>query len=62
MTPLIQREDDLEKSVLNRLNIYNRLTKPLLDYYREKGLLLVINGEGSAQSIFKELVTRLGDY
>jgi len=59
---LIQREDDLEKSVLNRLNIYNRLTKPLLDYYREKGLLLVINGEGSAQSIFKELVTRLGDY
>jgi adenylate kinase len=62
VTPLIQREDDLEKSVLNRLNIYNRLTKPLLDYYREKGLLLVINGEGSAQSIFKELVTRLGDY
>ena len=38
---LIQRDDDLEESVMNRLSIYTRETKPLLDHYYRLGLLKV---------------------
>lgn len=56
---LIQREDDLEASVINRLAIYNEKTKPLLDYYQEKGLLMVVDGERPAPVVFKEIIHRL---
>lgn len=58
---LIQRDDDLEESVINRLNIYTKKTKPLLDHYEKKNLLMVINGEQSANEVFKEIVEKLGD-
>jgi len=60
-SPLIQREDDLEESVLNRLRIYNDKTKPLLDYYRRKGLLLIVNGEEPTATVFQNIVNKLGD-
>jgi len=58
---LIQREDDLEESVLNRLRIYNEKTKPLLDYYKKKGLLFVVNGEQHKDEVFKVILQKLGD-
>lgn len=60
-SPLIQREDDLEESVLNRLRIYNDKTKQLLDYYKKKGLLLVVNGEEPTNTVFQNIVNKLGD-
>jgi len=48
---LYQREDDSEATVRNRLGVYNRQTAPLLDYYRERGLLTPINGEGAIGTI-----------
>ncbi len=60
-SPLIQREDDLEESVLNRLRIYNEKTKPLLDYYKKKGLLFVVNGEQHKDEVFKVILQKLGD-
>lgn len=42
---LIQRKDDSESVVLNRLKIYNEQTKPLIDYYGRKSLLRTVNGE-----------------
>lgn len=59
--PLIQREDDLEESVLNRLNIYNKMTKPLLDYYEQKGLLVVVNGENTSDEVFEDILSKLGE-
>ncbi len=59
--PLIQREDDLEQSVKNRLRIYMEKTKPLLEYYEKKGLLLVINGEQTTKEVFNEIVRKLGE-
>lgn len=56
---LIQREDDLETSVLNRLKIYNKVTKPLLDYYQKKGLLLVVNGDLQSTTVFKNIISGL---
>ncbi len=58
---LIQRDDDLEESVMNRLNIYNEKTKPLLDHYERKGLLMVIDGEQTADEVFEEIVKKLGE-
>jgi adenylate kinase len=48
---LYQREDDSESTVRNRLGVYNRQTAPLLDYYRDRGLLSSINGEGAIGTI-----------
>lgn len=57
---LIQREDDKEKSVLNRLTIYKKVTKPLLNYYDKRDLLMVVDGERPTDEVFKEIVERLG--
>lgn len=56
---VIQRNDDKEESVLNRLRIYNEKTKPLLDYYRHKHLLMVFDGNRGSELVFQEIVTRL---
>jgi len=58
---LIQRPDDLEESVINRLAIYNEKTKPLLEYYAEKGLLMVIDGEQSTIKVFHDIINKLGE-
>ena len=42
---LYQRDDDKEETVRNRLVVYERSTKPLIDYYTAKGLLHTINGD-----------------
>jgi adenylate kinase len=58
---LIIREDDLEESVMNRLNIYNEKTRPLLEHYRRKGNLVVINGEQDSKKVFKDIIESLGE-
>ena len=44
---LYQREDDKEETVRNRLVVYARSTKPLIEYYTRKGLLHTVNGDAS---------------
>jgi len=48
---LHQRDDDREDTVRTRLEVYGRQTAPLLDYYRGRGLLATINGEGGIEAI-----------
>lgn len=45
---LYQRADDSEETILNRLEVYQKQTAPLIDYYREKGLIHDIDASGSA--------------
>jgi len=54
-TGLIQREDDKEENVRERLKVYSELTEPLKALYRKKGLLSEINGVGSADGIYVEI-------
>ncbi len=49
--PLYQREDDSEATVRNRLAVYGRQTAPLLDYYRQRGRLSPVAGEGAIETI-----------
>jgi adenylate kinase len=57
--PVIQRPDDKETTVINRIKVYKEQTEPLLDYYQNLGLLRVVNGENNAEIIFTSLVALL---
>lgn len=59
---LFQRADDNEETVRNRLAVYYRQTEPLLEYYKAKGLLKNINGEGSIDAIFEEVKAFLEEF
>lgn len=54
--PLIQRDDDKEQTVRNRLNVYHQQTKPLLDFYKQKKLFFkTIYGIGTVDSIREQI-------
>ena len=48
---LYQRDDDTEATVRKRLEVYQRQTAPLLDYYRQRNMLTPVTGEGSLTAI-----------
>ncbi|MEW6069437.1 MAG: nucleoside monophosphate kinase [Candidatus Thermoplasmatota archaeon] len=52
---LAQRSDDREEVVKERLEVYKRKTIPLIDYYRSKGKLRVVNGNKSIEEVSKEV-------
>ncbi|TDJ45524.1 MAG: adenylate kinase [Gammaproteobacteria bacterium] len=57
---LVQRADDNEATIGNRLAVYREQTEPLIDYYRESGLLRTVAGEGEMGDIYARLKTALG--
>ncbi|MBM4298534.1 MAG: adenylate kinase [Deltaproteobacteria bacterium] len=58
---LYQRDDDKEQTIANRLKVYERQTAPLVDYYRERGLLKSIDGVGDIAEIRARVIEALGD-
>lgn len=58
---LIQRSDDTEESIFNRLNIFYNDTLPLIDIYKERNILYEVNGVGSVEDVFKDIKNILGD-
>jgi adenylate kinase len=50
------RADDNPESVRNRLNVYNEVTAPVIEFYRQRGTLKVIHGEGSMDEVFTRIV------
>lgn len=52
---LDQRADDNEEKVRVRLETYEELTKPLLDYYEKSGRLTKIDGTGEVEEIYSDL-------
>jgi len=54
---LYQRDDDTETTVRSRLGVYNKQTKPLIDYYDKIDKLGKINGEGNAREVAERLLT-----
>lgn len=53
---LYQREDDTEETQRRRIEVYFEQTAPLLDYYRERGLLVEVDGEQSIEAVNEELL------
>ena len=56
---LYQRKDDNEGTVGNRLKVYNDQTAPLIDYYKNKGVLLNIDGVGTIDEVFARICAAL---
>ena len=52
---LIQRDDDKPEAILNRLDVYEAQTEPLINYYREKGLIVDIDASLSPSEVAEEL-------
>jgi adenylate kinase len=57
---LFQRPDDNEQTVAERLKVYEEKTKPLVDFYRERGLLRAIKAEGMVAEVAARLDAALG--
>ena len=56
---VVQRDDDTPESVNRRLDIYENQTAPLLEYYRDRGRLVTINGAGEMNDVFRRLTTAI---
>ena len=56
---LQQRKDDLEETVVKRIEVYLEQTEPLIDYYSQKGILLNIDGEQEIQTVFEDIINGL---
>ena len=57
---LIQREDDNEETIGNRLAVYRESTEPLINYYCKRNKLTTISAEGSIDEVYERLIEALG--
>jgi adenylate kinase len=48
---VVQRQDDTEEAIGRRLELYERQTAPLIEFYREKGLLAALDGTGTPDEV-----------
>jgi adenylate kinase len=57
---LLQREDDNEETIGNRLTVYERETAPLIEYYQQAGLLQTVPADAGVDDVYSRLVATLG--
>lgn len=57
---LYQRSDDTLETAKNRLRVYNDQTEPLIQYYREQGLLKGIQGDQPIDKVMQDILTAMG--
>jgi adenylate kinase len=57
---LIQRDDDNEDTIRNRLDVYRKNTEPLIDFYRNRGKLKTIQADGEIDAVYARLLEALG--
>jgi adenylate kinase len=58
-TALFQREDDLPDVIANRLKVFHRQTRPLVQYYEHRGLLVTVEGIGSEDEVLERMVKEI---
>ncbi len=59
---LIQRPDDSEETIKNRLSVYYEKTKPVLDYYEAQNIVKNVDGIGEINEIFEKIKKELGEF
>lgn len=57
---LTVRKDDKPETVKNRLKVYHAETEPLIDFYKSRGKVRAVSGEGSLEDIAKNVFAALG--
>lgn len=58
---LYQREDDKVETVTRRIRVYHKQTGPLIEYYRQRDLLLEVDGDQSIDAVTGELLNALSE-
>jgi adenylate kinase len=58
--PLVQRDDDKEEAILQRLKVYEQQTAPLIEFFRERSLLRDVDAKYSPDRVFKDVVRAIG--
>lgn len=56
---LYQRDDDRPEAVRTRMEVYEASTKPLIDFYANRGVLVTIEAEGTPENIYERTLTAL---
>ena len=56
---LIQREDDNEETIRNRLEVYRENTEPLIEFYRTRGKLIIVDADGPINEIYQRMTAAL---
>lgn len=56
---LYQRDDDKAETVVNRIRVYLQQTAPLIDYYRQAGMLVEIDGTQTIEEVTRDLLVAL---
>ena len=59
---LVTRPDDKPEAINNRLDYYEERVVPIIDYWKEKGELIKINGEQSIEGTHEEILKAINDY
>ena len=57
---LYVRADDNEETVGARLDVYQKSTAPLIEYYDKKGVLRTVDGDGDIEKVFNSICEKLG--
>ncbi|MEO8467704.1 MAG: adenylate kinase [Gammaproteobacteria bacterium] len=57
---LLQRDDDNEATIRNRLQVYERQTAPLIDYYQKRGLLKKVEATGDVSDVYARFKKAVG--
>jgi len=57
--PVVQRDDETEEAISNRLNVYNDQTAPLVDFYKKEGMLLSVQAT-SSDAVIDAIKAKLG--
>lgn len=53
------REDNTLKAIMKRINLFHEKTEPVIEFYRQKGILFEIDGEKSIEEINREILNKL---
>ncbi|HET8696440.1 MAG TPA: adenylate kinase, partial [Gammaproteobacteria bacterium] len=57
---LVQRADDNEATIRNRLQVYEKQTAPLIEHYRRQGLLKTVSANDEVDAVYRRLTATLG--
>lgn len=57
-----EREDETLKAIKKRIELFHELTSPVIDYYRDQGKLIEVDGEQSVEKVFEDIAKELDQY
>jgi len=56
---IIQRKDDMPEAILHRLEIYDEETHPVQAYYRDRGMLVEVDGSGEFEEVYQRILAAI---